>query len=44
MEYSVSTRMKRTARGGGAVRGELWERNKQNYKNIYIGERESKRS
>jgi len=39
MDYSVSTIMKRTYRGGGAVRGELWEKNKQKYKNIYIGVR-----
>lgn len=40
MDYPVSTRMKRTVRDGAVVRGELWERNKQKYKNTYIGERE----
>lgn len=41
MDYPVSTGMKRTVRGGGAVRGELWETNKQKYKYVYIlgGER-----
>lgn len=32
--------MKRTVRGGAVVRGELWESNKQKYKNTYIGETE----
>lgn len=28
MDYPVSTRKKKTARGGGAVRREMWEGNK----------------
>lgn len=44
LDYPVRTRMKRTARRGGAVRGELQERNKRKYTNIYILEGESKRS